>query len=130
MSGELLQVIRSGRALAVDGIDFAVSPLVCVVPTIVNLQAKDSTELLLTTQADLSVTSAFEHSSLGRIQRWLGIKSLVQSLFSCRIISPRERGGTLHFVATRIPPSEVSITLNISCLWLSGFSISSFWRLK
>lgn len=83
-------------------------PLVCVVPTRVQFEHTSIAGLLSATQKDIAETSSYEHTSLGRIQRWLNAPSLVEALFSCRIDSPHEPYSILTPLSSEAARPEVS----------------------
>lgn len=79
--------VRSGRNLALDGIDQAACPLVTVVPCVVDisLSKRSTRELLRVSHQALIASTAHENVSLGQVQSWVKARNLVEALFSCRI---------------------------------------------
>src|SRR5260221_10117125 len=59
--------------------DFAVCPLVCVVPTLVDFRAVETSQLLQRVQAFISETTSYEHTPIGRISRWTGSEMKARS---------------------------------------------------
>lgn len=69
---------------------------------------KSSSELLRDAQAELVSTSMFEHTSLGQIQRWLGVQALFDVVFSCRVEELREPYKSFEHYETKTPSPEAS----------------------
>ncbi|KAG9127508.1 Non-ribosomal peptide synthetase [Ceratobasidium sp. 392] len=109
----LFGVIRSGRSLPIDGVETAVVPLVSLVPFTLNMRGRSTSNLLRDAQSELTSTSAYEHTPLGRIQRWLGVKSLFNTLFSCRIEEFREPYMSFRHLQTVSPPLEFSLAVEM-----------------
>ncbi|KAF8341217.1 uncharacterized protein EI90DRAFT_1704265 [Cantharellus anzutake] len=112
----LFGVVRSGRSLAVDNINFAICPLVCVVPTLVDFGVTDTTQLLRNVQRFISETTSYEHMSVGRIRRWIGGSSLpIDSLFSCRFKFRSEPvcSDAFQHINTEHPLAEFILSIEI-----------------
>jgi len=92
----------------VEGIERALCPLVSVTPAVVDLRDSSVTKILRNVQRDVTESSAFEHTSLGRIQRWAGAKSLLETLFSCRITEEKRPYDLFEYVQADAPLPEVS----------------------
>ncbi|KAG8774039.1 Non-ribosomal peptide synthetase [Ceratobasidium sp. 428] len=109
----LFGVIRSGRSLPVDKVESAVVPLVSLVPFTLSMHGKSTSDLLRDSQSELMSSSAYEHTSLGRIQRWLGVQSLFNTLFSCRIEEPRRPYMSFSHLQTDSPPPEFNLAVEM-----------------
>ena len=84
-----LGVIRSGRSLAVEGIDRARCPMLSVLPTRVDISQDN---LLSKVQKDISSAIAFENVPLSKIQNWVRNDGpLFEILFS---ISHKDTGAS------------------------------------
>lgn len=62
------QVIRAGRLLPVEGVEYATYPTINALPTRVRFGTGDHLQRL---QADISAAVAFEHFPLSHVQKWL-----------------------------------------------------------
>ncbi|KAG9076178.1 Non-ribosomal peptide synthetase, partial [Ceratobasidium sp. 370] len=109
----LFGIIRSGRSLPIDGVETAVVPLVSLVPFTLSMRDKSTSDLLQASQTELISTSAYEHTPLGRVQRWLGVQSLFSTLFSCRIEEPREPYASFTHFQTDSPPLEFTLAIEM-----------------
>ncbi|KAF8610148.1 hypothetical protein BDV93DRAFT_517326 [Ceratobasidium sp. AG-I] len=109
----LFGIIRSGRSLPVEGAETAVAPLVSLVPFAAGMDGKSPLELLQDSQTELVSTSAFEHTPLGQIQRWLGVQSLFDIVFSCRVEEPREPYKSFKHCETKTPSPEFILAVEM-----------------
>ncbi|KAG9082491.1 Non-ribosomal peptide synthetase, partial [Ceratobasidium sp. UAMH 11750] len=109
----LFGVIRSGRSLPIDGVERAVVPLVSLVPFTLSMRDRSTSDLLRDSQAELTSTSAYEHTPLGRIQRWLGVQSLFSTLFSCRVEEQKEPYTSFKHLQTDSPPPEFTLAIEM-----------------
>ncbi|CUA72232.1 hypothetical protein RSOLAG22IIIB_00897 [Rhizoctonia solani] len=106
-------IIRSGRSLPVDGVETAVVPLVSLVPFVSPDLSVSSPDVLSKSQAELASTLAFEHTPLGNIQRWLGVQSLFETLFSCRIEEDRMPYKSFEHCETTAPLTEFILSVEL-----------------
>ncbi|CAE6419816.1 unnamed protein product [Rhizoctonia solani] len=106
-------IIRSGRSLPVDGVETAVVPLVSLVPFVFTDLGVSPSDALNKSQAELASTLAFEHTPLGNIQRWLGIQSLFETLFSCRIEESRVPYQSFEHCETKAPSTEFILSVEL-----------------
>ncbi|GAB1517179.1 Non-ribosomal peptide synthetase [Rhizoctonia solani] len=106
-------IIRSGRSLPVEGVENAVVPLVSLVPFVLSESSMCSPDVLGKSQAELTSTLAFEHTPLGNIQRWLGVQSFFETLFSCRIEGGREPYRSFEHCETKAPLTEFILSVEI-----------------
>ncbi|KAL0578432.1 Non-ribosomal peptide synthetase [Marasmius crinis-equi] len=99
-------VVRSGRSLPLDGIENAICPLVTVVPT--HVAFENPNEMLKKTQGFVGESSKYEHVSLGQVQRWLGVKNLIDVLLSCRFDGGvKQKNIVEHLASSRAIPEFV-----------------------
>ncbi|KAJ1310440.1 hypothetical protein OPQ81_007173 [Rhizoctonia solani] len=106
-------IIRSGRSLPVDAVETAVVPLVTLVPFVFTDLNRSLSDVLSRSQAELASTLAFEHTPLGNIQRWLGVQSLFETLFSCRIEEGRAPYKSFEYCETKAPLTEFILSVEL-----------------
>lgn len=78
-----------------------------------DLSAHDASDFLKTAQRSLLDSSAHDRIPLGQIQRWLGLKSLVEVLFSCRIEGSRASYQQLQHIEGTPPSPEFILAIEM-----------------
>ena len=90
--------------------DGAIAPLVAVVPLRVRFQQGKVAGYIQSCQSSITRLIPYEHVPLGTIQRWLGVTTLIDVLFSVREDTPPNNYECFEHIPLHPPPPEVCLS--------------------
>jgi ferricrocin synthase len=101
-------VVRTGRTISVDRIADAICPLVCVMPSRVAFSSGDMEKLIQSAQTSVQNGLQIEPIALGSVTRALGVRDLINVLFSTRNASQPRKSEIIESMSSPAPEPEVS----------------------